>query len=540
VLEAVGVMLLFGVPVGLVAGYRGGWVDAVVLRVTDVVLAIPVIVMLLVVLAIVGQGETVAMVTLGLLGVPGLVRVVRAATLAVRAEPYITAARVVGLSPRQIVARHLLPRAAGPIVVQGSLFAGMALITESGLAFLGLGVQEPAPSWGGMLADASNSINSDPWMLVPAGLAIGLTVLALGLIGDAVRDAIGERGAPPGRRRRPIPVRPAPVPVAGGDALLSVRGLSAVVAADAGEVPVLTDVSFDLRQGETLGIIGESGCGKTLTARAVLGLLPPTVQATAGSCRFDGRELVGASARQRRAQLGSELAFISQEPVASLDPNQRVGAQVAELVRLHLGSSRRDAARRACELLARVRLADPEAVASRYPHQISGGMAQRVAIAAALAGEPRLLIADEPTTSLDVTVQAEILQLLRELRRERELSILLITHDWGVVADSCDRALVMYAGQVVESTEAREMYHLPLHPYTDALLRANPAVAVAGDPLPAIGGAVPPPGSWPSGCRFHPRCPLATAECRGQAIAVQRPAPGRLTRCIHHDRLAAR
>jgi len=184
-----------------------------------------------------------------------------------------------------------------------------------------------------------------------------------------------------------------------------------------------------------------------------------------------------------------------------------------------------------------VQLVDPESVARRYPHQISGGMAQRVAIAAALAGDPRVLIADEPTTSLDVTVQAEILGLLRELGRERSLSILVITHDWGVVSDSCDRAVVMYAGQMVESTGASEMYHLPLHPYTDALLRANPAIATGGEPLPAIGGAVPPPGSWPSGCRFAPRCPLASAECTRHTIAIEEPQPGRLTRCIHHDLL---
>jgi peptide/nickel transport system permease protein len=224
----------------------------------------------------------------------------------------------------------------------------------------------------------------------------------------------------------------------------------------------------------------------------------------------------------------------------SLNPAFRVGWQLALIVRTHHRVSRQAANARAIELLRDAQLAEPEGVARRYPHELSGGMAQRVAIARALAGEPELLIADEPTTGLDVTIQAEILDLLRELQREREMAILLVTHDWGVVADLCDRAVVMYAGQIVEQATIAQVFDQPLHPYTEALLAANPQHAIDGEPLPIIPGQVPKPGAWPHGCHFHPRCAYATASCRGARVAIEQPRPGRQTRCLHHDRLAMR
>jgi peptide/nickel transport system permease protein len=223
--------------------------------------------------------------------------------------------------------------------------------------------------------------------------------------------------------------------------------------------------------------------------------------------------------------------------MVSLDPLFRVGSQLAEAVQLHLGLSRREARVRVLELLARVRLPDPELVARRYPHELSGGMAQRVALARALAGEPKLLIADEPTTALDVTVQEEMLTLLRDVQRERDMALLFVSHDWGVIADICDRAIVMYAGQVVERADLLPICRRPLHPYTEALLASNPYHAPEAKFLPTIPGAVPKPGTWPLGCHFHPRCSYATEACREHPIALERPERGRETRCIHYDRL---
>ena len=223
----------------------------------------------------------------------------------------------------------------------------------------------------------------------------------------------------------------------------------------------------------------------------------------------------------------------------SLTPTFRVGWQIAEAVRRHHRVSARAARAQTIELLRQVHLPEPKVIARRYLHELSGGMAQRVAIARALAGEPRLLIADEPTTALDVTVQAEILELLRVLQDERKMAILLITHDWGVIADICDRVVVMYAGQVVEQAALRPIFYRPLHPYTEALLASNPHHAPEATRLPTIPGGVPKPGAWPEGCHFHPRCGYATPACREARIPLERPAAERETRCIHHDQLAA-
>jgi peptide/nickel transport system permease protein len=579
---AVAVALGVGVPLGLLAGYLGGTVDTIIARLADIVLSIPVMIILLVVLSIFSDNEPAAMVTLGFLGAPVMIRVVRGATLAVRNELYIKAAMVSGLTAPQIMRRHVLSRVSGPVVVNASLFAGGALLAQTGLAFLGLGVQEPTPSWGSMVGEGQQVITQDPWLIVPSGAVIGLTVLAFGLIGDAVRDAMGERRSAlgPARSLREVSkliavmrlkssprlsaievpaeasegsartgllqtgltpdseLAPVTTPVA-GNALLSLQGISVAFPTPNGSEIVVKDVSFDVAEGETVGLVGETGCGKSVTARAILGLLGGGGRITSGHCFFQGVDLVGFSQRRYREIRGSKIALISQEPTASLDPNYQVGAQIAQVLRLHEHLSHKAAKARVIELLRRVKMPDPERVAKRYPHELSGGMAQRVCIAAALAGQPRLLIADEPTTALDVTIQAEILDLLRELQQDTGMSILLITHDWGVVADLCQRAVAMYAGEVVEATGVADIFAQPLHPYTAALLASDPHGAAIGERLPTIPGTVPSPGQWPKGCHFSSRCPFATEECSHGPIDLLERAPGRLTRCIHHEALLA-
>ena len=230
---------------------------------------------------------------------------------------------------------------------------------------------------------------------------------------------------------------------------------------------------------------------------------------------------------------GTGLGYVSQEPLTSLDPTWTVGSQLGEVVRRHDGGPRQAVRDRVHELLAKVRISQPEAVARKYPHELSGGMAQRAAIAIALAGRPRLLIADEPTTALDVTVQSQILELLRDIQRESDMAILLVTHDWGVVADLCHRVIVMYAGQIVEKADAQALFDEPLHPYTRGLLKSSPAAALPGRQLPSMSGRAPSPGAWPAGCRFAPRCPLATGDCRIDAIPSMPSGAGRESRCIH-------
>ncbi|MBO0769875.1 MAG: dipeptide/oligopeptide/nickel ABC transporter permease/ATP-binding protein [Actinobacteria bacterium] len=543
VAEALVVFAFLGTTAGLIGGFASGWPGRLIARLGDLILALPAIIVLLMVLAVFPGSDLATMIALGVVSCPLLLRVVRGSTLALRGELYIKAARVSGLSGLRIAVRHVLPRLAGPVIVQLSLFAATAVLVQSALSFLGLSTPETqGPSWGNMVAEASAVISRDPWLLVPTGAVLVLTVMALGLVGDAVRDVTAGRhlGALQPRRAQPATrpaSRPPTVPSAGR--LLSVRGLSVGFTADRGDVTVVRDVSFDLAPGEALGIVGESGCGKTVTARSLLGLLPAGGHITGGSALFGDLDLATASERDFSRIRGKSIALVSQDPMNGLDPSFRVGSQLAEVIRRHSPLTRRQAAARAAELLAMADLPEPVDTLSRYPHELSGGMAQRVSIALALAGEPRLLIADEPTTALDVTVQAEILALLRGLRDQLKMAIILVTHDWGVLADLCDRAVIMYAGEVVEAATVPEIYASPRHPYTEGLLAANPHLAPVTGTLPAIPGTVPPPSAWPAGCHFQPRCGYATEECGSRTIPVAAPAPGRLTRCIHSDKLAA-
>jgi peptide/nickel transport system permease protein len=454
-------------------------------------MAIPAIILVLVILAVVPHNEDAAMVAFGLLGAPAVLRVVRGATLKVREELYITAARVSGLTHARIVVRHVLPRVTGPIVVQATIFAAYALLFETGLAYLGLTADPQTPTWGGMVAEASTVIQQQAWLLVPSGVLIALTILALGLLGDAVRDAAvvddGERSRH-GRRARAITVQaPEDDGESSDEALLQVRGLTASLRGEEALTHLVEDVSFDILPGETLGLVGESGCGKSVTALTLLRLLPPNIHPVRGRALFCGRDLLAMSDTKFDALRGSSLAYVSQEPQASLDPTFTIGSQLIEVVRHHDGSSRSEARARALELLRLVDLAEPEKVARSHAHQLSGGMAQRVAMALALAGRPQLLIADEPTTALDVTVQAEILGLLRGLQRETGMAILLITHNWGVVADICDRTIVMYAGQIVEQCGVQEMFDrfIPTRVACWSPIRRSPGPASSSPRCPA-------------------------------------------------------
>jgi oligopeptide/dipeptide ABC transporter ATP-binding protein len=529
----------------------------------------------LVTLALIPQNEDAAMLVLGVLGAPGVLRVVRGATLQVRDDLYIAAARVSGVSHSRIVVRHVLPRIKGPVIVQASLFASAALLFETGLGFLGLATNPLEPTWGGMVAEAFTVITRDSWLLYPSGATIALCILAFGVLGDAIRDATAtadgtERPARARRRTRrpsPAPVSPAavsPAPVSPAavspaavspaaspagpavpagpaapapDAVLDVAGLTVTVAAPDGDRVLVDDVRLSVAPGETVGLLGESGCGKSITALAILRLLPPAVEVSGGRVTFEGQDITALPGRAFARLRGSGLGYVSQEPMSSLDPAYTVGAQLGEVVRRHDRCSRPAARRRVSELLAQVKIPDPGAVAGKYPHELSGGMAQRVALAIALAGRPRLLVADEPTTALDVTVQSHILALLRDLQRETGMAILLVTHDWGVVADICHRVVVMYAGQPVEFADAQAMFDQPRHPYTEGLLRSSPAVAAHGERLPSMPGRVPAPGSWPDGCRFADRCRLATEECRRAPVPVTELPGGRETRCVHSDDL---
>ena len=315
--------------------------------------------------------------------------------------------------------------------------------------------------------------------------------------------------------------------------LLDVTDLRITFRRDNGPSIVAVDgVSFTVSAGEVVALVGESGCGKTLTGLALPGLLPPGAQLDAAThIRFKGTDLAGLSEGELRGYRGRRIAMIFQDPLTSLNPVMRVGAQIAEAIRAHQPVNRADARQRAIALLGEVGIADPAERVDSYPHQLSGGMRQRVMIAIALAGEPELLVADEPTTALDVTVQAQILELLDRLRVSRGMAVLLITHDLGIVAGRADRVIVMYAGRIAETTATPALFARPAHPYTRGLFASIPRLEGSSGRLPSIAGTVPRPDQWPSGCRFNPRCPVVIARCREAQPPLEAVATGHLAAC---------
>ena len=314
--------------------------------------------------------------------------------------------------------------------------------------------------------------------------------------------------------------------------LLEVRDLRTEFATDEGRFAAVDGVSFTIDRGETVGLVGESGSGKSVTSLSILRLVPsPPGRIAGGQILFEGQDLLRLSEARMRRIRGNRIAMIFQEPMTSLNPVYPVGAQIAESLRLHQRLPRREAFARAVELLRLVGIPDPETRARQYPHQMSGGMRQRVMIAMAVSCNPQLLIADEPTTALDVTVQAQILDLMKSLRRRTGTAILLITHDLGVIADMADRVLVMYAGKIVEVAGVDELFARPLHPYTEGLLASLPQLHRRRQRLHVIPGQVPNPARLPGGCRFHPRCPHASDLCRRQEPQLRPAGAGRWVAC---------
>jgi len=316
------------------------------------------------------------------------------------------------------------------------------------------------------------------------------------------------------------------------DPLLAVRDLLTYFTTPAGVARAVDGVSFDVHRGETLGLVGESGCGKSVTGFSILRLIPPPGRIQPGSrILFEGEDLLQRSERSLRDLRGDRISMIFQEPMSALNPVFSVGDQIAEVVRVHRDTSRRQAWEKAVEMLEMVGIPEPAARARQYPHQLSGGMRQRVLIAMALVLEPALVIADEPTTALDVTIQAQILELVQELQTRLGTAILMITHDLGVIAEVASRVLVMYGGQVVEEARVGELFAKPSHPYTEGLLGAMPRLGTRGGRLTTIPGTVPPPTAWPSGCRFRDRCPHAWDRCEREEPPLYQVSEGHVSRC---------
>lgn len=537
-LEAVSIALVAGVTLGLLTGYRGGWLDRAGTRIADIMQAMPALLLALAFIAVIGDGLVNAMLAVGIIFVDSYFRLTRALVLGQREMLYVDAAHVAGLKTRTVF-RNILPNIAGPLIVHTSILLGVALLIEAALSFLGVGATPDQVSWGTMLEEARLNLYTTPFLAIVPGFAITLAVLLFNLTGEALGDFLNSSDdirtnrshsdATATRRVSDQSVDVSPngsispdlSPERASDLVLEVKGLTLETRDTAGEsYELLSDVEFGIRRGEFYGLVGESGSGKSMTAKAIMGLLPPGVRRTNGSIRLGEDELTKMSGGEMRRVRGTRVSMIFQEAIPSLSPVHTIGDQLVDSVRAHTEMPRNEAWERAAELLGLVGVPSARDRLKDYPHQFSGGMAQRVGVARALTGDPELLIADEPTTALDVTIQAQVLDLLVELTEKLNMAVLLITHDIGVVANTCDRVALMYAGQVMEQGPVRHTFENPRHPYAEALLAAIPNAESPDERLATIPGVVPPAWDWPVGCRFSPRCQYANDACYETSVEM--------------------
>jgi ABC-type dipeptide/oligopeptide/nickel transport system ATPase component/ABC-type dipeptide/oligopeptide/nickel transport system permease subunit len=537
---AVAFSLLLGVPSGVAAGYFGGAFDRISMWVSDALQAVPGMIILLIVAAASGSNFVVIMITVGVFMAPGFYRLTRSTVLSVRSEPYVDAAVVAGMSPFKILLKHVLRTVRGPVIIQTSLTAGMAMGMQAGLQFLSIGTSD-TPSWGAMMMEGFTIIRQHPTLMLWPSLALGLTIAALAIFGTALGDALAVR--PPAKRlsaaRKAVQAHDAAVPGSTGQVTLA--GAESAVRIDELRVAypsgkntmkeVVHGISLDVRPGEVLGLVGESGSGKSQTVFSLLGLLPETAAVGAGELWINGTRVDLANLGAHRKLLGTTLGYIPQEPMSNLDPSYTVGYQLTEPLRTVHGRSKEQARAEVLAALTRVGITDPERVLRSYPHQLSGGMAQRVLIAGAVAGKPKVLVADEPTTALDVTVQAEVLELLRELQREDGMALVIVTHNFGVVADLCDRVVVMKDGSVVETGTVDEVFNRPADPYTAELIAAclddaEPRVAADARFADASGADASGPDAGPVPAGRRAATPTSTpASAEGEAADQAGPTP---------------
>ncbi|MFI6503248.1 dipeptide/oligopeptide/nickel ABC transporter permease/ATP-binding protein [Nonomuraea typhae] len=472
-----------------------------------------------------GMGARGAVLGIGVAIAPGFARLTQTLAASVARADYVLAARMLGLPRHLVLSRHVLPNIAEPLLLNLTQALGGALLGLAGMSFLGLGVQPPDFDWGRLLFDGFGRIYVTPEVAIGPVVAIALAGIGFNLLGDTLARRAARTAVPAGRAEPEPPPAADAAGVADPEAVLEVRELT--VAFPGGVTPV-RGLSLTVRPGEIVGIVGESGSGKSLTAAAIGGLVPYPGVVTHAALRLSGRDLAGLSQKE----LGTGLAMVFQDPMASLNPALRVGGQLAEVATVHQGATRAEGLRRAVDRLGHVHLPEPEKQARRHPHELSGGMRQRAVIAMGLMGDPQLIIADEPTTALDVTVQRQILRLLREVVEESGAAALFISHDIAVVGELCDRVVVMYAGRVVEELPVSSLAGGAAHPYTRALVDSLPDMETDRSlPLASIPGTQPAPALVGEGCAFAGRCALATPRCAAELPPVVEYGKAHLVAC---------
>ena len=543
-LAATLIAIVVGVVLGSAPTVLGRRAGRLVIAAINIAVAFPGILLALFFAVVFGVGATGAVLAIGLAGAPSFARLVHTMIAGVASLDYVAAARTAGVGRFRVLLRHVLPNVAEPLIVNATIGAGGALLSFAGLSFLGLGVQAPSYDWGRLLFDGIGALYTNPGAALAPGLAVLIAGLAFNLFGESIAKVVGVSVGSSLAFVRSLPTaagtatrgttQAEPERISSDDELvLDVRGLQVTYPGQQGHVRPVRGITFAVRRGESVGIVGESGSGKSLTALAVSRLIDDPGHVDAERMRFLGEDLLTSDTTARRRLLGTSMAMVFQDPMTSFNPTRRIGGQLAEVSRHHHGLDRKQALARAVDRLGAVRIPEPERRARMYPHEFSGGMRQRAMIGMGIMGSPALIIADEPTTALDVTVQQQVLDLLAAIRAEDDVALVLISHDVTVVAEVCDRVLVMYAGRIVEDLPAADLTVAGRHPYTRALVAAVPSMDTdLNTPLTVIPGRPVDPADVPQGCAYAARCPLATERCLAEDPPLVGDEGGRVA-CWH-------
>ena len=526
----------FGSILGAIAGFYGQKTDNIIMRFIDMLMAFPYILLALAIVAALGPGLFNALIAVALVNIPFFARNIRGVTVTIANKEYIEAARLSGMSNLRILIVEIFPNLLPMIVIAMSTTVGWMILETAGLSFLGLGSQPPQADLGSMLGEARSALITNPHTSFVPGIMIFCIVIGINLFGDGVRDALDPR-LKKGSLIRPLPqtiyeggeTQPTP-----STKLLSVQNLSTQFHVNQDVYQSSNDVSFEIQEGECLGLIGESGSGKSVTALSVTSLVasPPGV-IKKGSVNYKNENLLALPYEKLRSIRGNKISYIFQDPLTTLHPLHTIGDQLLEALQAHDSKlSASESISKSKDLLKSVQIPNPDNVWDVYPHQLSGGMRQRVCIAMALINNPELIIADEPTTALDVTVQAQILNILNSLQKGRKLSILFISHDFGVISQLCDRVIVMYAGSIVEEGPVKNIMQQAAHPYTSELIKCVPQLGNMEHALHSIPGNPPSLNQLPEGCAFANRCQYKQDQCLKGSVPV-RSKDNRSYKCFY-------
>ena len=527
---------LIGSSIGIISGFYGKHVDNILMRGIDILMAFPYILLALAIVAALGPGLFNALIAVAIVNIPFFARNIRGVTVGITHKEFIDAARLSGMTDTRIIITEVLPNVFPVIVIAMSTTVGWMILETAGLSFLGLGSQPPQADLGSMLGEARAALITSPYTSVVPGAMILIIVMAINLLGDGIRDALDPRlksGVLSSPRPRTLVADYSKTKNLDASELLSVSNLKTQFHIGNRNYKAVDGVSIYAKKGACLGIIGESGSGKSVTALSIMGLVssPPGI-ITEGYVNYKGINLIQTNDQKLRSLRGGKISYIFQDPLSSLHPLYTVQQQLEEAILAHQNLSKEEVYQKCIQLLKSVRIPNPKQRAKDYPHQLSGGMRQRVSIAMALANDPEVIIADEPTTALDVTVQAQILSLLKELTSQRGLAIIFITHDFGVVSQICDEVAVMYAGKIVEYGPSEMILNHPAHPYTSKLIGCIPEIGKGKRKLASIDGLPPMVDKLGQGCAFASRCQSAISECLTNDIKLRDVNRNMQVRCI--------